>query len=103
MITKLNKLRFVTQKSNEISSLDLKADSDFYFTTTRGGDIQISEAYQKGEGLPLIITDFGTWSKYGGLKLFINESMFERRTLDGIKLTVASIKARPIHLKHLLL
>ena len=57
-------------------------------------EIHISEAYQKGEGFPLTIVDFGRWSMSDGLVLFSNESKFDRRTLEGIRLTVTSIKAR---------
>ena len=57
-------------------------------------DIHISEAYQKGEGFPLTMAEFGRWSMSNGLVLFSNESKFDRRTLEGIKVTVTSIKAR---------
>ena len=42
----------------------------------------------------MTFVDFGRWSKSDGLVLFVNESKFDRRTLEGIKLTVTSIKAR---------
>ena len=42
----------------------------------------------------MTIIDFGRWSMSDGLVLFSNESKFDRRTLEGIRLTVTSIKAR---------
>lgn len=80
--------------SNHSNSWNMDAESDFFLIQTYGLDFTIFEAYQKSKYSGVQIQPFATWSNDFGLQLKNSQTKYERRSLSGVNIRVASIQVQ---------
>ena len=73
------------------SDIHVPADSEFFFMQSNGSVISVVEAYRRGKGMPLLTKKYATWSSSSGLQVLEASDKYERRSLTGVKIRVASI------------